>query len=91
MNAPVVFLTARDALPDRLSGFAAGGDDYLVKPFSFDELVARLRAQLRRGGADWESERAHRRPSTHAARYGDATVDLTPTEYRLLVCLRPRR
>ncbi len=43
MTTPVVFLTARDALPDRLSGFAAGGDDYLTKPFDFAELVARLR------------------------------------------------
>jgi two-component system response regulator MprA len=85
MNAPVVFLTARDALPDRLSGFAAGGDDYLVKPFSFDELVARLRAQLRRGGAEpGEMSGLTVDPSTHAARYGDATVALTPTEYRLL-------
>ena len=50
-TAPVIFLTARDALPDRLSGFAAGGDDYLTKPFAFAELVARLHALMRRGGA----------------------------------------
>jgi two-component system, OmpR family, response regulator len=85
VNAPVVFLTARDALPDRLSGFAAGGDDYLVKPFSFDELVARLRAQLRRNGADSrEASGLTVDPTTHAAHYGDSTVALTPTEYRLL-------
>ena len=47
---PVLFLTARDALPDRLSGFAAGGDDYLTKPFAFAELVARLHALVKRGG-----------------------------------------
>src|SRR5881227_3500867 len=46
--APVLFLTARDAASDRLSGFAAGGDDYITKTFLFDELVARLRAWLRR-------------------------------------------
>src|SRR5947208_1290458 len=46
--APVLFLTARDAVTDRLSGFAAGGDDYVTKPFVFDELGARLRAWLRR-------------------------------------------
>ena len=51
-TAPVIFLTARGALPDRLSGFAAGGDDYLTKPFAFAELVARLHALVKRGGSD---------------------------------------
>src|SRR3954454_7868023 len=50
-SAPVLFLTARDAVTDRVSGFTAGGDDYVTKPFAFVELVARLRALLRRGGA----------------------------------------
>ena len=89
MTSPVLFLTARDALPDRLSGFAAGGDDYLVKPFSFEELVARLRAQLRRGTAK-DGRTAPGLvvdPATHAARFGDATVALTPTEFRLLGAL----
>ena len=49
---PVIFLTARDALPDRLAGFASGGDDYLTKPFHFAELVARLQALIKRGGSD---------------------------------------
>ena len=48
MTAPVVFLTARDALTDRLSGFKAGGDDYLIKPFAFEELLARIRVMTRR-------------------------------------------
>ena len=48
VEAPVLFLTARDALVDRLAGFEAGGDDYVAKPFSLDELVARLRALVRR-------------------------------------------
>ena len=52
VDAPVLFLTARDAVTDRLAGFSAGGDDYVTKPFHFDELVARLRALLRRSGAD---------------------------------------
>ena len=52
VEAPVLFLTARDALVDRISGFDAGGDDYLVKPFAFVELVARLQALLRRAGGD---------------------------------------
>src|SRR5207248_10094530 len=52
IQAPVLFLTARDALPDRLSGFDAGGDDYVTKPFAFAEVVARLQALARRAGAD---------------------------------------
>src|SRR3954452_10641867 len=52
VTTPVLFLTARDALPDRLSGFHAGGDDYLVKPFELAELLVRIRALLRRGRGD---------------------------------------
>src|SRR5712691_12934414 len=52
LEAPVLFLTSRDAVTDRLSGFSAGGDDYLTKPFALAELVARLHALARRGGAD---------------------------------------
>ena len=52
VTAPVIFLTARDALPDRLSGFAAGGDDYLTKPFAFAELVARLHALIKRSNSE---------------------------------------
>jgi len=87
--APIIFLTARDALPDRLSGFAAGGDDYLTKPFAFAELVARLHALLRRGGADHAIQVGDFRldPATHAATCGESTVDLTPTEFRILARL----
>ena len=88
LTAPVLFLTARDALPDRLSGFAAGGDDYLVKPFSFAELVARLRAQLRRGvSGNRTTAGLVVNPTTHAAGFGHATAVLTPTEFRLLSLL----
>jgi len=92
IQAPVLFLTARDALPDRLSGFSAGGDDYLTKPFAFAELVARLQAMLRRSGAEGALEEAGLRldPVTHAASTGDATVTLTPTEFRLLARLLAR-
>ena len=74
VGAPVIFLTARDALPDRLSGFAAGGDDYLTKPFAFAELVARLRALIRRGGSDLAVEAGGLRldPATHGASCGGA-------------------
>jgi two-component system response regulator MprA len=89
VGAPVIFLTARDALPDRLAGFAAGGDDYLTKPFAFAELIARLRALLKRGGGDLGVEAAGLRldPATHAASAADASVYLTPTEFRVLARL----
>ncbi len=87
--APIIFLTARDALPDRLAGFAAGGDDYLTKPFAFAELVARLHALVRRGGADQATQVGDFRldPATHAATCGESSVDLTPTEFRILARL----
>jgi two-component system response regulator MprA len=87
--APVVFLTARDAVTDRLSGFSAGGDDYVTKPFHFDELVARLRALLRRSGADAAATIGGLRldPLVHAAVANDREVSLTPTEFRVLAAL----
>lgn len=87
-TAPVIFLTARDALTDRLSGFAVGGDDYLTKPFALAELVARIRALVRRGG-DLAAHVGNLRldPGAHAVSAGGARVSLTPTEFRLLACL----
>jgi two-component system response regulator MprA len=89
VGAPVIFLTARDALPDRLAGFAAGGDDYLTKPFAFAELVARLRALIKRGGSDLSVEVGGLRldPATHDASCGGQVIDLTPTEFRILARL----
>lgn len=89
VGTPVIFLTARDALPDRLAGFAAGGDDYLTKPFAFAELVARLRALIKRGGADIALEIGGLRldPAIHGASCGDQAVGLSPTEFRILACL----
>jgi two-component system, OmpR family, response regulator len=77
---------------DRLSGFDAGGDDYVTKPFTFAEVVARLHALLRRAGADGVLEAAGLRldPVTHAASSGEASVSLTPTEFRLLARLLAR-
>jgi two-component system response regulator MprA len=91
-TAPVLFLTARDAVTDRLSGFSAGGDDYLTKPFHFDELVARLRALLRRSGADPATTVGALRldPVTHAVSAGLTRVALTPTEFRVLAALAAR-
>ena len=89
VDAPVLFLTARDALTDRLSGFSAGGDDYVTKPFHFDEVVARLRALLRRSG-----RRRVDRPSGRCAwtrspfdQRASGEASLTPTEFRLLAAL----
>jgi two-component system response regulator MprA len=89
---PVIFLTARDAVPERLAGFEAGGDDYVTKPFALAELAERARAVLRRSG---------RRPGleagglwldalTHAVVNGGARTSLTPIEYRLLSTLLSR-
>jgi len=94
-DLPILFLTARDSLDDRLAGFAAGGDDYLVKPFALAELLARLQALLRRSGrlrsvttqvGDLVLDEA-----AAAARRADQALDLTPTEFRLLAYLVARR
>ena len=86
IHSPVLFLTARESVAERISGFDAGGDDYLTKPFAFSELVARLHALLRRGGTDTAVEAAGLRldPVTHAVATDSATVPLSPTEFRLL-------
>lgn len=90
----VLFLTARDALPDRLSGFHAGGDDYLTKPFAVSELVVRVEALLRRSGNGRANVSADGAmvldPEAHAVVHGEARVALTPTEFRLLAALAAR-
>ncbi|MGI8511057.1 MAG: response regulator transcription factor [Solirubrobacteraceae bacterium] len=90
ITAPVLFLTARSEVPDRVSGFTAGGDDYLTKPFALEELVVRVRALLRR--AVPQATRAtsvglHLDPAALRAEVGDIRVELTPTEFRLLAAL----
>lgn len=88
-NTPVMFLTARDAVPDRLTGFAAGGDDYLTKPFNFAELVARLHALVRRGGANLVAQIGSLRldPTRHGITCENESVELTPTEFRIFARL----
>ncbi|TIC84393.1 response regulator transcription factor [Nocardioides sp. GY 10127] len=97
---PVVFLTARDAVEDRIAGLTAGGDDYVTKPFSLEEVVARLRGLMRRAGAQQQAE-------SSVLSVGDLTLDedshevfragqeisLTATEFELLRFLmrNPRR
>jgi len=86
--APVLMLTARDALADRVAGLDAGADDYLTKPFSFAELLARLRALRRRGGEPRPSVLAvgdlTLDPAAHEVRRGRTQVALTPKEFALL-------
>ncbi|MER0477768.1 response regulator transcription factor [Streptomyces sp. Edi2] len=86
---PVVFLTAHDQLQDRLSGFSAGGDDYLPKPFHLAELAARLRAALKRSGpaAPTTAGDLVLNPVHHSVCVRDVDMALTPTEFRLLATL----
>jgi two-component system response regulator MprA len=91
----VIFLTARGELTDRLSGFHAGGDDYLTKPFALAELLVRIQALLKRAGrAGSDHPAAHGElrldPAAHAARVGERLAALTPTEFRLLAALAAR-
>ncbi len=92
VHAPVLFLTARDAMSDRLSGFAAGGDDYVVKPFNIAEVAARLRALLKRAGATQTFQAAGLLldPTTHEIHAAEQTISLTPTEFRLMAALAGR-
>jgi len=98
-RVPVLMLTARDAVADRIDGLDAGADDYLVKPFDVDELAARLRALLRRAGADLVGSAGlsfgelRLDPDKHGVSVGESFVELTRTEYQLLelLMLNPRR
>ena len=92
VETPVLFLTARDALVDRVSGFDAGGDDYLVKPFALVELIRRLQALLRRARVDsaLEVDSLRLDPVTHSISAAGTFIPLTPTEFRLLAALLAR-
>lgn len=91
-DGPILFLTARDAVVDRVSGLDAGGDDYVVKPFALAELEARVRALLRRHAAVPSGDATELRldPVGHVARLGEAACDLSATEFRLLSLLLAR-
>jgi two-component system, OmpR family, response regulator len=86
--SPVLMLTARDALEDRIGGLDAGADDYLTKPFAFAELLARLRALARRGAPERPTVIAvgdlALDPATHRVRRGDTEIPLSPKELALL-------
>ncbi|MFM1953543.1 MAG: hypothetical protein RL187_752 [Actinomycetota bacterium] len=89
---PVLFLTAKDAVDDRVAGLTAGGDDYVTKPFSLEELVARLRSILRRAGTGMQEEdQAELRigdlvlnEDSYEVTRGGVSIDLTSTEFELL-------
>ena len=98
-GVPIIFLTARDSTEDKVRGLSGGGDDYMTKPFSLEELVARIRTILRRTGqaaaesgllrfADLELDE-----ESHEVRRAGEAVELTATEFRLLryLMLNPRR
>jgi two-component system, OmpR family, response regulator len=94
VSAPVLFLTARDAVTDRVSGFRAGGDDYLTKPFALAELLVRVHALVRRvpaGTPRLSPAGLVLDPTRHAIATDAAEVPLTPTEFRLLAALAARR
>jgi two-component system OmpR family response regulator len=86
---PVLMLTARDAVPDRVAGLDAGADDYLVKPFAIAELGARLRALLRREPVErptvFEVGDLRLDPATRAVHRGDVAIALSPKEFALLL------
>jgi two-component system, OmpR family, response regulator MprA len=97
-RVPILMLTAREGVSDRVAGLDAGADDYLVKPFDVEELKARLRALLRRSGPDPDGEElsfaeVRLDVERHGAAVGEECVELTRTEYQLLELLlrNPRR
>ncbi|MBS0261258.1 MAG: response regulator transcription factor [Planctomycetes bacterium] len=86
--APVLILSARDTVDDRIRGLSQGADDYLVKPFAFEELLARIRAQLNRPvpgrRLTWQAGELEMQLPSHKVRRGDLEVELSKQEYRLL-------
>ena len=99
VRAPVIFLTAKDATEDKVRGLTVGGDDYITKPFSLEEVVARIRAVLRRTRDGQDDDRRLRfddlvmDEDTHEVFRADEPVSLSPTEFKLLryLLLNPER
>jgi two-component system OmpR family response regulator len=97
-TSPILFLTAKDDTADKIQGLTVGGDDYVTKPFSLDEIVARIRAILRRTMAEDEEAvivagEITMDQDTHEVKVGDNVLDLSPTEFKLLryMMLNPNR
>ncbi|MBT1018613.1 response regulator transcription factor [Canibacter sp. lx-72] len=88
-TAPILFLTAKDDTEDKIKGLSIGGDDYVTKPFSLDEIIARIKAILRRTTPEEETMALSIGPitmdqDTHEVQVGEARIELSPTEYKLL-------
>src|SRR3982750_4138486 len=98
-HTPILFLTARDAAEDKVTGLTVGGDDYVTKPFSLDEVVARIRAVLRRTQPLEDDDAVIRvddlelDDDAHEVRRGGTVIELSPTEFKLLryLMLNPNR
>ena len=99
-DMPVLFLTARDELSDKIAGLTVGGDDYVTKPFSLEEVVARIRAVLRRSGVTGSEDSGRMvfhdlelEEDSHEVRRAGHPVELSPTEFKLLryLMLNPNR
>jgi DNA-binding response OmpR family regulator len=94
IETPILMLTARDTVQDKVTGLRSGADDYMTKPFSFEELLARIEALMRRRGGEIKPETKELQIAdlilnleTHEVRRGDKFIDLTPKEFALLECL----
>jgi len=94
VDTPILMLTARDTVQDKVSGLRSGADDYMTKPFAFEELLARIEALMRRRGGEIKKPEAKElqladlvlNSETHEVRRGDVIIDLTPKEFTLLEC-----
>lgn len=97
-TCPILFLTAKDATEDKIQGLTVGGDDYVTKPFSLDEIVARIRAILRRTKQETDDAvlkvgEVEMDQDTHEVSVGGVDIELSPTEFKLLryLMLNPNR
>ncbi len=93
VGTPILMLTARDTVQDKVTGLRSGADDYMTKPFAFEELLARIEVLMRRGGGAIKPETKEFRIAdlllnleTHEVRRGETPIDLTPKEFALLEC-----
>ena len=93
IDTPILMLTARDTIQDKVAGLRSGSDDYMTKPFAFEELLARIEALLRRHGSELKPETRELQIAdlklngeTHEVRRGGNLIDLTPKEFALLEC-----
>ncbi|MDD5411249.1 MAG: response regulator transcription factor [Methylobacter sp.] len=94
VHTPILMLTARDTVQDKVTGLRSGADDYMTKPFAFEELLARIEVLMRRRGGETKPETKELQIAdlilngeTHEVRRGETLIDLTPKEFALLECL----